>query len=143
MDATAKLIAVIVLASFATERIMASANYLLDAERLYRLKHPFAERKRTKERRRVLLLALAASIAIAVVDLSNLRLVKLLGMNLDLPGWLDFSLTWLVLFAGADRARELLKGVKSEDGSAERKEKPDVRIEVKNDPAMRLREVRG
>jgi hypothetical protein len=132
MDDTAKLIAMILLASFAMERIIATANYLLDSERLSRLRHPLAARMQTKERRKMLLLALAGSIALFVIDAADLRIVRLLNGG-KAPPLLDYWLTWLILFTGADRARDLLQGKKTSGVPAATTKTPAVRIVVDQD----------
>lgn len=132
MDDTAKLIAMILLASFAMERIIATANYLLDSERLSRLRHAVAVRMRTKERRHVLLLALAGSIALFVIDIADLRIVRELN-GAKTPPLLDYWLTWLILFTGADRVRDLLQGKKTASAPAATKKTPAVRIVVDKD----------
>jgi hypothetical protein len=128
MDATAKLIALFALAAFATERILATANYLIDAERMRSVKHPLAEKKRAKGRRKNLLLALAGAVALLVIDRADLRIIRLVQGDAA-PRFFDYWLTWLVLFAGADRVRGLLEGVKSPVG-ATAKQAPVVRLEL-------------
>ena len=124
MDETAKLIAVIVLASFATERILAAVTYLLDAARLRRLKHPVAAKIRRREWRRVVLMIAGGAVAYAVVQLVDVRVLRTLDTHAHAAA--DFWLTWLILLAGADRARDLLKEAKGQ---------PAVRIHVDRDAA--------
>jgi hypothetical protein len=127
MDDTAKLIALFALAAFATERILAAAGYCIDAERMRAETHPLAEKKRAKGRRRNLLLALAGAIALVVVDRADLRVIRLV-QGAAAPRFLDYWLTWLVLFAGADRVRDLLQGAKNTPAAA--RQTPVVRLEV-------------
>ena len=111
MDATAKLIAIFALITFAMERISATASYFIDAERMRLVEHHFAARKRERGRRKLLLLALAGAVALAVIDRIDLRVMRVVQGDAA-PRFLDYWLTWLVLFAGADRVRDLLQGGK-------------------------------
>ena len=123
MDATARLLAMIVLASFAIERVLAAVSYLFSADRLRRLRHPRAAKIRARERRKLVMFVLAAVIAWIAVDLTGIRIIRLLDPALDRPR-VDFFVTWLVLLAGADRARSLLREAKGE------RETPAVRVHV-------------
>ena len=113
MDATAKLIAIVVLAAFATERILAAAGYFMDAKR-----------PRENERQKFLLLGL-------VIRLLNPA--HSVGIQL-----LDYWLTWLIVFAGADRVRDLLQGAMGTP-AAEHKETPAFRIHVDGGSIHELR----
>ncbi|MDP9191880.1 MAG: hypothetical protein M3P06_09290 [Acidobacteriota bacterium] len=139
MDATAKLVAIIALAAFATERILAAANSIINAERLYRVRRGAAESLRAKERRKGVLLALGAAIAVVVVDRADLRILRLLDVG-DIHPLVDFWLTWLVVFAGADKVQGILKSgpAPAKAVSPERQETPVVRVVVDGD----VREVR-
>jgi len=67
---------------------------------------------------------------VAAIDLRILRVLKMAA-----PAAIDFCLTWLVLFAGADRVRELLQQEGGSGGggaAAERTEVPAFRIEIDN-----------
>ncbi|HKR62326.1 MAG TPA: hypothetical protein VJZ00_01240 [Thermoanaerobaculia bacterium] len=112
MDDTAKLIALFALAAFAMERIVASASYLIDAERMLAENHHLAARKRAQGRRKNLLLALGAAVALLVIDRADLRIIRLVQGDAA-PRFLDYWLTWLILVGGASRVRDLLQGVKS------------------------------
>ena len=124
MDDTAKLIGVIVLASFAMERVLAAVTYTLEAMRLRRQKHAVARKIRRREWRRVLLTLVGGAVAYAVVQLVDVRVLRTLGTHAHAAA--DFWLTWLILLAGADRARELLKEAKGQTA---------VRIHVDRDVA--------
>lgn len=124
MDETAKLIAVIVLASFATERVLAAVTYVLDALRLRASKHPLATKIRRHEWRRLVLTIAGGAVAYAFVQLVDIRVLRTLDMRTHPMA--DFWLTWLILLAGADKARELLKEAKGQ---------PAVRIHVDRDVA--------
>ena len=107
MDDTARLIAFILLAAFAIERVVATAKYFLDGW------EPTRD-KRRKRLRQVLLFGLAGAVALAIVDFGNIRIVQYLQQHP--PQLLDYWLTWLVVVAGADRARSFLQ---KEGGAAE------------------------
>jgi hypothetical protein len=130
MDASAKLLVIIALAAFATERILAAVNYVMNAVRLSRLRSGHAVRLRARERRKLLLLVIAALIAYAVVDRANLRLLGVLQIGNVRP-LIDFWLTWLVVLAGADRVRSMLgSGGGGGSPSHEHAEVPVVRVQI-------------
>lgn len=137
MDATAKLLAIVALAAFVTERILAAANYILNAERLHQIRPGAAVRLRAKERRKVVLMVLGAAMAVVVVDRADLRILRLLEVG-DVHPFVDFWLTWLVVFAGADRIHSLLQSVDS-SASSEREETPVVRVQVDGGEIHELR----
>ncbi|MBV8519682.1 MAG: hypothetical protein JO197_19985 [Acidobacteria bacterium] len=109
MDATARFLAIVAVAAFATERVLAAAGYLMNTVRLARVRRSLARGLRARALRKLVLLVIAAVIAFIVVDRAQLRLLKLLQLN-NVPEWLDASLTWLVVFSGADRVHSLLGG---------------------------------
>ena len=127
MDATAQLVVVVLLASFAIERILASASYVLDTAPLYRAGADAQARK--VELRKLFLLAIAGGIAALVVYFTDIRVIKLFEPE-NAPRILDFWLTWLVLVAGADRIRDLLKDVKAAP-------RPAVKWEIEGEPKIR------
>ena len=124
MDDTAKLLAIIVLASFATERVLAAVTYLLDALRLRKMKHAVAKKIRRREWRRVVLMIAGGAVAYAVVQLVDVRVLRTLDTRAHPAA--DFWLTWLILLAGTDRARALLREAKGQ---------PAVRIHVDRETA--------
>ncbi len=107
MNETGKLLAVVLLASFAIERIVATVEFFLNRE------IPPEVRKR-----KIVLVAVAGAIAALVIAASGIRLLETLKFSKS-PQSLDFVLTWLVLVGGADRIREFL------GGAAESKEKKE------------------
>ncbi|HYH08412.1 MAG TPA: hypothetical protein VEK11_15250 [Thermoanaerobaculia bacterium] len=70
-----------------------------------------------------MLLVLGTAIAWITVEMTGIRIIRLLDPTLDRPH-VDFVVTWLVLLAGAHRARALLREAKGE------KETPAVRVHV-------------
>jgi hypothetical protein len=112
MDNTAKLLVMILLISFATERITAVVSYVMSV--IPYLRHPrssTARRWRRRGAQKILLTVLAGVFTAVVVDLADIRVLRLIESNVS-PS-LDYWLSWLVVFAGADRARDMLSGVKS------------------------------
>jgi hypothetical protein len=138
MDATAKLVAIIAVAAFATERILAAVNYLMNAVRLSRLRSGGAVRLRARERRKLVLFGIAALIAYAVVDRANLRLLGVLQVA-NVPPLVDFWLTWLVVLAGADRVHSMLGG--GSDASQNSSETPVIRVQVDGGEVRELHRV--
>ncbi|HKO58263.1 MAG TPA: hypothetical protein VJ276_20535 [Thermoanaerobaculia bacterium] len=130
MDATARLLAIIAVAAFATERIVAAVSYLINTVRLSRVRSGVAVRLRTRERRKLVLFAVAAIVAFVVVARANLRLLHVLQIT-DVHPLVDFWMTWLVVVAGADRVHSIVAGGASGTTSAnERSDTPVVRLEV-------------
>jgi len=107
MDATAKFVAIIAVAAFATERIQAMVTYLMNAVRVARAQPNLVKGLRAKERRKIVLFLVAALIAYGVVDRANLRLFRVLQVD-NIQPMFDFWMTWLVVLAGSDRVRSLL-----------------------------------
>jgi len=131
MDATTRLVAIIILTSFATERIVAAADYLLG------LLGPEGAQRRREAPRKLLLIALGGFITAAVVVFANIRILPLVTANP--PAGLDLVLTWLVVFAGADLVRTLLQGGGGSEASAkpEPSKAPAVRIQIDRDGTVR------
>jgi hypothetical protein len=109
MDASAKLLAIVAIAAFVTERVLAGAAYLMDTVRYLRLRRGAGVRIRARAQRKLVLLALAGAIAYVVVDRADLRILRLLDVGSVHP-LADFWLTWLAVFAGADRVRDMMSG---------------------------------
>jgi hypothetical protein len=140
MDATAKFVAIIAVAAFATERILAAINYLMNAVRLAQVRSGGATRLRARERRKLLLAAIAAVIAYVVVDRANLRLLNVLQVA-NVPGAVDFWLTWLVVVAGADRVHEMLGTSGGGNDASERSDTPVVRVRIDGGEVRELHRV--
>ena len=142
MDATAKLLAIIAVAAFATERVLAAVNYLLNAVRLGRVRSGSAVRLRTRERRKLVLFLIAALIGYFVVDRANLRLLKVMQLD-QVDPLIDFGLTWLVVVAGADRVHSMLGGGGGSSGgdAKEQPEVPVVRVQVDGGEVRELQRV--
>lgn len=137
MDDTAKLVAIVLLASFAIERIVAAVNYVLDTARLYKLDEQQTAKIRAKEKRKLALLSLAALLAAAVVGVADLRILKTLNLG-QTPLPFDYAISWLILFAGADRIRDFLQGAGG-GGASEQSEVPAFRIRI--DDGAEFREI--
>src|SRR5687767_5792137 len=98
MDDTAKLVAIVLLASFAIERITAAVSWALETARIYKLDPARTARIRAKQTRKLALLSLAALLAAGVVAFADLRVLKALNLS-KTPPELDYAISWLVLFA--------------------------------------------
>ncbi|HYC88716.1 MAG TPA: hypothetical protein VEO54_05860 [Thermoanaerobaculia bacterium] len=133
MDASAKLLAIVAIAAFVTERVLAGAAYLMDTVRYLRLRRGAGVRIRAKAQRKLVLLALAGAIAYVVVDRADLRILRLLDVGTVHP-LADFWLTWLAVFAGADRVRDMMNGAGSSPPQGA--ETPVLRVQV-NDGEIR------
>jgi hypothetical protein len=104
MDETGRLVAVVLLASFAIERVVAVVDFFMsriDPE---------------EKRRKYVLVGIAALIALAVVYLSGIRILA--AMKFAAPNrWIDFALTWLILVGGADKLGQLFGGGGGQQGT--------------------------
>ena len=140
MDATAKFVAIVAVAAFATERILAAISYLWNAVRLSRARSGLGIRLRSRERRKLLLSAIGALIAYVVVDRANLRLLRVLQVE-NVNPIVDIVLTWLVVFAGADRVHAMLGS--SGGGSGASDEVPSIRVQVDNGEVHDLQRMNG
>jgi len=99
MQDTTQLIAIILLAAFAIEKIVAAAKFSL---------HPVkSDDARAQKWREVLLFALAGAVALAVVDFGGVRIIERLQPH-STALTVDYWLTWLVIVAGSDRVREFM-----------------------------------
>lgn len=127
MDATAKFVAIVAVAAFATERILAAISYVWNAVRLSRARSGLGIRLRARERRKLLLSVIGAIIAYVVVDRANLRLLRVLQVEHINP-LVDLALTWLVVFAGADRIHSMLGSGGGSSSTSE--EVPSIRVRV-------------
>ena len=136
MDATAKFVAVVAVAAFATERILAAVSYVMNSLRLRSINPERAARLRKRQRRRLILLAIAAAIALLVVDRAKLGVLRVL--QVDNPGpYVDFWLTWLIVFAGADRVRSIVGKDGGPDASG-----PAIHASIDGGKLQELRRVR-
>jgi len=100
MDATARFVAIIAVAAFVTERIVAAIDYLINAVRGSRAPVAGSAQEPAREWRKLVLFFIAALIAYVVVDVANLRLLSVLQVD-NVHPLVDFWLTWLVVLAGA------------------------------------------
>ena len=93
MGDTGRLIAVVLLASFAIERVAATVDFFATAA--------------TEKQRKLLRVGLSGLIALAVVAFTGIRILA--AMKFNSPNtWVDFLLTWLILVGGADKIGQFL-----------------------------------
>lgn len=131
MQDTAQLIAIILLAAFGVERIGAGAAFLLEPA-------PAAGDVKGQRRRKLLLSALAGALTLLVVDYGHIRIVERLQPVHPVP-ILDYWLTWLVVFAGADRVKEFVGGGSGSGAAKEpKKEVPPIKIVVDDGISARV-----
>lgn len=109
MDSAARLVTIILLASFATERLLACIAWFLDSDQLQELDADARRKAIAARKRHVTLLVIGSGIALAVVYFTGIRILAQLGVATAAPA-LDFAMTWLILFAGADRIRSMMGG---------------------------------
>ena len=114
MDETGRLIAVMLLASFAIERVAATVDYCLGSK--------------PEKTRKLVRVGVSALMALGVVAFSGIRILG--AMKFTSPGsWVifrvDFLLTWLILVGGADKVGQFIGAGSSGAPSPARKD--DVR----------------
>src|SRR5579859_2025861 len=108
--------AMIVLASFAIERLKAGVLFLVSGPESWQKIFPDPallqngrERSRAQRKVKVLEFVVAGILAMAALGLlPGVRILEALGVQ-GSGDLLDFALTWLVLTAGADQLGDLLK----------------------------------
>jgi|ERR1051325_5339753 hypothetical protein len=93
MEDTGRLIAVVLLASFAIERAAAAVDFFMAAA--------------TEKRRKLVRVGISVLIAFGVVAFTGIRILG--AMKFHSPSaWIDFLLTWLILVGGADKIDRFL-----------------------------------
>ena len=111
MDETGRLVAVMLLASFAIERVAATVDFCLGYQ--------------SEKTRKLVRIGVSGLIALGVVALTGIRILG--AMKFASPGpWLDFLLTWLILVGGADKLSQFI-GAGSIGASAPAKKDDAVR----------------
>lgn len=140
MDETAKLVAIVALAAFATERILAAVSYLMNAARLSRVRPGAAVRLRAKERRKLILTLLGGIIAAVIVDRADLRILRVLELG-DVHPYVDMALTWLIVFAGADKLHGIVSADSAGGGGGGKDEAPVVRVKIDDGEIRELQRV--
>jgi hypothetical protein len=123
MDETGRLVAVVLLASFAIERVAATVDFFMSRGAL----------AAPEKKRKLVLVGVAAIIALGVVELTGIRILQ--AMKFSTPNdWIDFFLTWLVLVGGADKLGQLFGDRAGGAASARNEEIRPIQIFVdKND----------
>lgn len=89
MDDTGRLIAMVLLASFAIERVVATVDFFLDRDAL----------TSPEKKRKLILFSLSALLGLIVVWLTGLRILAALNFKTDAA--IDLLLTWMILVGGA------------------------------------------
>lgn len=143
MDATARFVAIVAVAAFVTERIVAVIDYLINAVRASRIPHAGGAEAPPREWRKLVFFFIAAIIAYVVVNVANLRLLNVLQVDKNVHPLVDFWLTWLVVVAGADRVRSMLGGGGggSDDASQDRSDTPVVHLQIDGGEVRELKRV--
>jgi hypothetical protein len=99
MNDTGRLIAIVLIASFAIERLVAAVGFFIDRDAL-----PPNARKQ-----KIVLFFVAGAIAAVVIGLTKIKLLAAVQIVQPYEE-LDYFVTWLVLVGGADRIREFIGG---------------------------------
>src|SRR5436190_21319411 len=107
MEDTGRLVAIVLLSSFAIERVVATFDFFMAGDAL----------TSPEKKRKLILFGLAAALGIIVVWLTGLRILSALNFKTDKA--LDILLTWLILVGGADKLSQLLGGSGSGGGSGQ------------------------
>jgi len=98
MDSTGRLVAIVLLASFAIERVVATVDFFMPGDAF----------TSPEKKKKLILFGLSALIGIAVVWLTGVRILAVLSFQADKA--VDLLLTWMILVGGADRIGQLLGG---------------------------------
>jgi len=122
MDNTGRLIAIVLLASFAIERVVATVAFFMPGDAL----------ASPEKKNKMTLFGVSAILGIVVVWLTGIRILTV--MNFKADPRLDGLLTWMILVGGADKLGQLLGGAKGGGGSpSPAKEVPPIKIIVDKD----------
>jgi hypothetical protein len=116
MDNTGRLIAIVLLASFAIERVVATVDFLMHGDAL----------KSPEKKNKLILFALSALLGIIVVWLTGVRILAVLNVKTEAA--VDVLLTWLILVGGADKLSQLLGGGPGGGNSQPAQEIPPIKI---------------
>jgi hypothetical protein len=140
MDATARFVAIVAVAAFVTERIVAVIDYLINMVRGSGAPAN-GSAQAPRDWRKPVLFFIAALIAYVVVDVANLRLLTVLQVG-NVNPLVDFWLTWLVVVAGADRVRSMLGGGDGGgEASQDRSDTPVVHVQIDGGEVRELKRV--
>lgn len=118
MDDTGRLIAIVLLASFAIERVVATVDFFMAGDAL----------TSPEKKKKLILFGLSAFLGIVVVWLTGIRILASLKFKTDAA--VDLLLTWLILVGGADKLGQLLGGGSGGGGSQPAREIPPIQIIV-------------
>ena len=124
MDNTGRLVAIVLLASFAIERVVATVAFFMAGDAL----------TSREKKGKLALFGVAAILGIVVVWLTGIRILAVLNFKTD-PA-VDLLLTWMILVGGADKLGQLLGGGGSGGGGSSQpaQDIPPIQIIVdKND----------
>jgi hypothetical protein len=116
MDNTGRLIAIVLLASFAIERVVATFDFLMPGDAL----------KSPKKKNKLTLFGLSALLGIIVVWLTGVRILAVLNVKTEAA--VDVVLTWMILVGGADKLSQLLGGGSGGGNSQSTQEIPPIKI---------------
>lgn len=141
MDATARFVAIVAVAAFLTERLVAAIDYVVAAVRSSRAREEGASGEETHAWRQLVMFAVGGVIAYVVVDRANLRILRVLQVDHVQP-LVDFWMTWLVVVAGADRVHTFFGHGEEGGGAHEEAEAPVVRVQVDGGAVRELHRVR-
>jgi hypothetical protein len=118
MDNTGRLIAIVLLASFAIERVVATVDFLMDGDAL----------TSPEKKRKLTLFGMSAFLGIVVVWLTGIRILAVL--NVKTESAVDILLTWMILVGGADKLSQLLGGGSGGGNSKPDQEIPPIKIYI-------------
>ena|SRR6185436_7360667 len=140
MDAIGRLAGFVVLLTFTIDCAVSAARSLLTAERIRglrgkRARARWGEKLRAESRQKTILSVLAATLCLAAVNFTGIRVAATLNAGSVTPQ-ADAILTWIILYAGAERFRELIERIKGDDAPV-RKEVPAVRLAFDNEGQVR------
>ena len=119
MDNTGRLVAIVLLASFAIERVVATVAFFMAGDALT------SREKKDK----ITLFCVSAILGVIVVWLTGIRILAVLNFKTD-PA-VDLLLTWMILVGGADKLGQLLGDGSGGGGSAQQaQDVPPIQIIV-------------
>ncbi|SRR5258706_716171 len=111
MEESGRIIAIVLLASFAIDRVAATVDFFM-SDGMF-----LSPEKRPK----LVRVGVSALIALAIVAFTGIRILGVMKFHSP-NSWMDFVLTWLILVSGADKIDQFIGAGSSGGKTAGKKE---------------------
>jgi hypothetical protein len=122
MEEPGRLIAVVLLASFAIERVVAAVDFFMSDGALFS----------PEKRRKLVRVGVSALIGLGIVAFTGIRLLGAMKFH-SASSWIDFVLTCLVLVGGADKLDQFIGASGGGKAPAKKEEIRPIQIFIDKD----------